>query len=49
MSQPKAVAEKYPDFDIDVEKEQMLLVQHQYVIWQHPFFWYSGPSSSFDH
>ena len=36
--------ELYPDFDIDVEKEKELLVQHDVIIWQHPFFWYSCPA-----
>ena len=35
--------EKYPDFDIDIEYEQKLLLEHQIVIWQHPFYWYSSP------
>lgn len=33
----------YPDFIIDVEKEQALLAQHDVIIWQHPFYWYSAP------
>lgn len=33
----------YPDFDIDVEKEQSLLLEHDVIIWQHPFYWYSSP------
>jgi len=36
--------ESYPDFDIDVEREQRLLEQHDAVIFQHPFFWYSSPA-----
>ncbi|MBK9389025.1 MAG: NAD(P)H-dependent oxidoreductase [Bacteroidetes bacterium] len=35
--------EKYPDFDIDVEYEHELLLRHQIIIWQHPFYWYSSP------
>jgi glutathione-regulated potassium-efflux system ancillary protein KefG len=35
--------EKYPDFDVDIEYEQKLLVEHQIIIWQHPFYWYSSP------
>jgi len=34
----------YPDFDIDVDREQRLLTEHQVVVWQHPFFWYSTPA-----
>ncbi len=33
----------YPDFDIDVEREQALLTEHEFVIWQHPMYWYSVP------
>lgn len=36
--------EEYPEFDIDVEKEKELLVAHDIIIWQHPFFWYSCPA-----
>ena len=36
--------EVYPDFDIDVKKEQQLLLQHDVIIWQHPFYWYSSPA-----
>lgn len=36
--------EAYPDFDVDVEREQELLTQHQAVVVQHPFFWYSTPA-----
>jgi glutathione-regulated potassium-efflux system ancillary protein KefG len=36
--------EAYPDFDIDVEHEQRLLIEHDVVVFQHPFFWYSTPA-----
>ncbi len=36
--------EDYPDFDIDVHKEQRLLLEHDIIIWQHPFYWYSAPA-----
>jgi glutathione-regulated potassium-efflux system ancillary protein KefG len=36
--------EIYPDFDIDVKKEQELLLKHDVIILQHPFYWYSGPA-----
>lgn len=36
--------ELYPDFDIDVKKEQQLLLEHDIIIWQHPFYWYSCPA-----
>jgi glutathione-regulated potassium-efflux system ancillary protein KefG len=36
--------ESYPDFDIDVEKEKELLLQHDIIVLQHPFYWYSAPA-----
>jgi glutathione-regulated potassium-efflux system ancillary protein KefG len=33
----------YPDYDIDVPREQALLLDHDLVIMQHPFYWYSTP------
>ncbi|HYH13867.1 MAG TPA: NAD(P)H-dependent oxidoreductase [Flavisolibacter sp.] len=36
--------EHYPDFDIDVSREQQLLLDHDFIIWQHPFYWYSAPA-----
>lgn len=35
--------EKYPDFNIDIEYEKELISNHQIIIWQHPFYWYSSP------
>lgn len=35
--------EEYPDFNIDVKREKELLTQHDIIIWQHPFYWYSIP------
>jgi glutathione-regulated potassium-efflux system ancillary protein KefG len=35
--------ETYPDFDIDVAREQALLSSHDVLVFQHPFFWYSTP------
>jgi glutathione-regulated potassium-efflux system ancillary protein KefG len=35
--------ERYPDFHIDVEFEKKLLTDHEVIIWQHPFYWYSAP------
>ncbi len=34
----------YPDFYIDIKQEQELLAQHDLIIWQHPFYWYSAPA-----
>jgi glutathione-regulated potassium-efflux system ancillary protein KefG len=36
--------EAYPMLDIDVAAEQELLLGHQIVVLQHPFFWYSAPA-----
>jgi len=36
--------EAYPDFDIDVGREQALLAEHDIVVLQHPFYWYSTPA-----
>jgi glutathione-regulated potassium-efflux system ancillary protein KefG len=35
--------ELYPDFDVQVEQEQQLLIDHDYIVMQHPFYWYSCP------
>ena|SRR5688572_23332668 len=35
--------EVYPEFNIRIKKEQELLVGHDIIIWQHPFYWYSVP------
>jgi glutathione-regulated potassium-efflux system ancillary protein KefG len=35
--------EEYPDFHIDVNREQKLLLKHDIVVWHHPFYWYSSP------
>jgi glutathione-regulated potassium-efflux system ancillary protein KefG len=34
----------YPDLDIDVEREKELLAEHDVLVWQHPFYWYSTPA-----
>ncbi len=36
--------EVYPEFHIDVRREQRLLVEHEVVVLQHPFYWYSVPA-----
>lgn len=35
--------ELYPDFNIDINTEKDLLLLHDIIVWQHPFFWYSCP------
>ncbi|MCU0659939.1 MAG: NAD(P)H-dependent oxidoreductase, partial [Polyangiaceae bacterium] len=39
----RALYDRYPDFDIDVEAEQRALTEASAVIWQHPMYWYSVP------
>ncbi|TCZ53144.1 glutathione-regulated potassium-efflux system oxidoreductase KefF [Roseicella aquatilis] len=34
----------YPDFLIDVEQEQALLLRHDVIVFQHPIYWYSCPA-----
>lgn len=36
--------QSYPDFQIDVDKEQELLSRHDIIIFHHPLFWYSTPA-----
>jgi glutathione-regulated potassium-efflux system ancillary protein KefG len=36
--------EAYPDLHIDVRREQVLLEEHDAIVFQHPLYWYSTPS-----
>lgn len=36
--------EEYPEFHIDIKREQQLLLEHDVIVWQHPFYWYSAPA-----
>jgi len=36
--------EAYPDFGIDVVREQQLLLENDLIVLQHPLFWYSTPA-----
>jgi glutathione-regulated potassium-efflux system ancillary protein KefG len=36
--------ELYPNFNIDVEREKGLLLEHDIIIWQHPLYMYSAPA-----
>ena len=36
--------EQYPDFNIDIEREQELLVRHDVIIWHYPLYMYSAPA-----
>lgn len=33
----------YPDYLIDVKREQALLEEHDLIVFQHPVYWYSCP------
>ena len=35
---------EYPTMNIDVEKEQQLLLDHDRIVFQFPFYWYSTPA-----
>src|SRR3954470_12910646 len=34
----------YPDFEIDIDREQQELLSHDLIVLQHPFYWYSCPA-----
>ena len=34
----------YPEFDIDVQREQALMEEHDIIVFHHPFYWYSTPA-----
>jgi glutathione-regulated potassium-efflux system ancillary protein KefG len=36
--------EEYPTFQIDVAREQALLLEHDVIVLQHPFYWYNCPA-----
>jgi glutathione-regulated potassium-efflux system ancillary protein KefG len=38
------VYEAYPDLLVDVAREQELLLAHDALVLQHPFYWYSAPA-----
>lgn len=35
---------EYPDFDIDIDREQQRLVDMDVLVLQHPVYWYSSPA-----
>ncbi len=35
---------EYPRFDIDIDREQQRLLDHDVILFQYPLFWYSTPS-----
>ena len=36
--------EEYPDFYIDIKREQKLLTENDIIIFHHPLYWYSTPA-----
>lgn len=38
------LAEHYPDLKIDGERERALLLEHDVIVLQFPFYWYSTPA-----
>ncbi|MGC1955976.1 MAG: NAD(P)H-dependent oxidoreductase [Gammaproteobacteria bacterium] len=36
--------EAYPDFYIDIEREQALLRRAAFIVFQHPLYWYGAPA-----
>jgi glutathione-regulated potassium-efflux system ancillary protein KefG len=38
------IYQTYPELDIDVPTEKVLLEKHDIIVLQHPFFWYSTPA-----
>ena len=35
---------EYPDFQIDIDREQQRLLGHDIIVFQHPLYWYSTPA-----
>lgn len=35
---------EYPDYHIDIDREQKRLLEHDVVVFQYPLYWYSTPS-----
>ena len=35
---------EYPRFDIDIDREQQRLLDHDVILFQYPVFWYSSPA-----
>ncbi len=36
--------ETYPDFNIEIDHEKELLLSHEIIVWQFPFYMYSAPA-----
>jgi glutathione-regulated potassium-efflux system ancillary protein KefG len=35
--------QEYPEYFLDIDREQELLVEHDVVVFQHPLYWYAAP------
>ena len=35
---------EYADFQIDIDREQQRLLEHDVIVFQHPLYWYSTPA-----
>lgn len=35
---------EYPNFQIDIDREQQRLLTHDVIVFQHPLYWYSTPA-----
>lgn len=35
---------EYPNFEIDIDREQARLLAHDVIVFQHPLYWYSTPA-----
>ncbi len=44
VAKSRDLYKEYKDFKVDVEKEQKDLVEHDKIVIQFPFYWYSSPS-----
>ncbi len=36
--------EEYPDFNVDSDREKSLLLEHEIIVWHHPFYMYGVPA-----
>lgn len=36
--------EEYPEMDIDIDREQKLVEEHDCIVFHHPMYWYSAPA-----
>mgnify|MGYP000412461799 CR=1 FL=1 len=38
---------EYPSFEIDVDREQQRITEHDAIVFLHPLYWYSAPALNF--